>query len=239
MEDGGGQKGENSDGQSNGQSEDGEKSDGQKAGKKNKRDGQSKDVGSGTGQKVGKKNKRDGQSEGGEHDEQSEGGERDGQSKDGEHDGQSEDGGKKNKCDRQKEEPVKVNQNEDQKENREVQNHPELIKTDDAHKENRPVKCKRGGKKKNSEQEASMDDSDEPVVLKSLNTTTASLRCSARVQKQKDEQRSKLKSLQDKRSKSLAAKFILGKSSVTYRPPPGILWKFRSKGIKRQRKCCC
>ena len=74
-----------------------------------------------------------------------------------------------------------------------------------------------------------MDDSDDPVVLKRSNTTTASLRCSARVQKQKDEQRSKLKSLQDKRSKSLAAKFILGESSVTYRPPQGYYGNFGAK----------
>ena len=93
----------------------------------------------------------------------------------------------------------------------------------DAHKENKPVKCKRGGKKKNSEQEGSSDD---PVILKKSNTTTASLRRSARVQKRKDENRSKLKQLQDKRSKSLAAKFILGESSVTYRPPQGYYGNF-------------
>ena len=46
------------------------------------------------------------------------------------------------------------------------------------------------------------------------------------MQKRKDENRSKLKQLQDKRSKSLAAKFILGESSVTYRPPQGYYGNF-------------
>ena len=46
------------------------------------------------------------------------------------------------------------------------------------------------------------------------------------MQKRRDENRSKLKQLQDKRSKSLAAKFILGESSVTYRPPLGYYGNF-------------
>ena len=49
------------------------------------------------------------------------------------------------------------------------------------------------------------------------------------MQKIKNEQRSKLKNLQEKRTKSLAAKFILGESSVTYRPPIGYYGNFGAK----------
>ena len=85
------------------------------------------------------------------------------------------------------------------------------------------TKTKRDVKKKDD------DDSSDGIVIYKSKASEVSLRKSARRQQLKDDQRAKLQQIHGQRNKSLAAKFILSESSVTYRPPSGFYGNFGSQ----------
>ena len=69
-------------------------------------------------------------------------------------------------------------------------------------------------------------DCDEIVFLGSKKTSQVSLRKSLRLQEKRNEQKRITSKLKEERSKKLAAKFILGENSITYRPPSGYYGEF-------------
>ena len=76
------------------------------------------------------------------------------------------------------------------------------------------------------------DTSDEIVIIKSKKASNVSLRKSLHIQNRKQEEK-KLQQLEDQRGKCLAAKFVIMKASVTYRPPVSYYWSFgvHDKGV--------
>ena len=72
-------------------------------------------------------------------------------------------------------------------------------------------------------------DSDEPIILRRLNTTDISIRRSARVQQKKNKVKALVKEAKDKYTKKVASPFILGESSITYRAPQGFYGSFGAK----------
>ena len=83
-------------------------------------------------------------------------------------------------------------------------------------------------KRKRDVPQGNGNSSDEMIITKKK-TVQASLRRSARVQKRRDKQRALCKKAKENYSKKLAATFILGEASVTYRPPSGFYGSF---GVK-------
>ena len=81
-------------------------------------------------------------------------------------------------------------------------------------------------------------DSDEPIILKRQTTTDISLRRSARVQQKKKKVKALVKEAKEKYTKKVASPFILAESSITYWPPPGILWLIWSQGEKCSAQSC-
>ena len=86
------------------------------------------------------------------------------------------------------------------------------------------------GKKDGSKDE---DTSDEIVIIKSKKVSDVSLRKSLHIQNRKREEKKKLQQLEDQRGKCLAAKFVITKASVTYRPPVSYYGSFgvHDKGV--------
>ena len=83
-------------------------------------------------------------------------------------------------------------------------------------------------KKKRDVPQGNGNSSDEQIFVKKK-TVPASLRRSARVQQRKEKVQAICRKAKQNYSKRLAATFILGESSVTYRPPSGYSGSF---GVK-------
>ena len=85
-------------------------------------------------------------------------------------------------------------------------------------------------KRKHDIPQGNGNSSDELIIVKK-NTVKASLRRSARVQKRREKVQAICKKAKENYSKKLAATFILGESSVMYRPPAGYYGSFGVKEI--------
>ena len=92
-------------------------------------------------------------------------------------------------------------------------------------------------KGKKRKHDVSMETSDNgEIILKRRKTSEVSLRRSARVQLQKNQQRKTLAQLKKQMSKQLAGEFVLEESDVTYRAPKGFYGDFGVPEINVQGK---